>query len=163
MGYSAAIYSGLAAFSFFISLGTGVHFAINCGARRYEKARYFFFNGLFLSFFLSLISIVVFNLILRPIINYEVNASNLGGELDSQVVRQIVFHYTFAYSQIFVFLSPLLYVSNFFLSIFRAEGKTYLSTMIILISLALNILLDFFFLGRLGTGLLVTAYATGIA
>lgn len=159
MAYAAPPYLILAAFSFFISLGTSVNFSIFYGRGEKERMRFFVGNGLVLTLILSIFTHIVLGMLVERIIDFEMSSGGKQLTDAEQVIRENAINYTRA----LINMASFLYVSNFFLSLLRAEGRSFLSTAIISISVITNVMLDIIFLHFFGWGMVSTAYATGIS
>jgi putative MATE family efflux protein len=138
------------AFSLLIGIGSGSLVSIRLGQRKKEEAEHILGNALTLAVIASIVSTVVFMVLLVPLLT-QFGASPATLPYGQQFLRVILLGSLFQY------------VSFGLNAIIRAEGNPRLAMLTMFINAGLNIALDAIFILGLGFGITGAAVATVIS
>lgn len=157
--YTVVPSSIIVSFALLVSVGTSAKFSINLLKIKFEKKAKYLGNDFLLSFLISVIFMIIMYFIVPFIIKFQAeNAINLDLEINNIIINEAI-----RFSQILVLGSPLLFFSNFWLSLLRSQGRLTANNIIIISSCLINIIFAFIFVIPANLGIEGTAYATVIS
>jgi Na+-driven multidrug efflux pump len=146
------------AFSFLISSGTAIKFSIVYGRQNKEKMSKYVSNGIFLVTIFSIFIIIIMHFFIDKLINFELA---INGKETLRENHNIIKTEIKSFLTILTYGLPLLFINQFFLTLFRSEGRVLYGTIISFVSLFINIIFDIIFVKNFGIE--GTAWATAIS
>lgn len=145
---------------YLIAISFSLLFAINFTKNKIDKSsNYYLGNGSLITFLFSFVFMIGMYFLIPFIIKFQ-DATNSS---TNPIVRGIIIDEAVTYSRILIFSSPLLFLANFWVSLFCRQGKIFISFVIISISFTVNIFFSFIFVISANLGIKGTIYATIIA
>lgn len=144
---------------YLIAISFSLLFAINFTKNKIDKLSNYLGNGSLIIFLFAIVFMIGMYFFIPLIIKFQdgLNSST------NPIIRDIIIDEAVRYSRILIFASPLLFLANFWVSLFCSQGKALISLIIISISFTVNIIFSFIFVIPANLGIEGTAYATIIA